>query len=152
MAVDLRVAIRVAAVAAIKAKLAGTAYAATPVAYRPTRKLISVPSITIYDLGEKVDDVVPLYRRSLHVDVWTRLDLDDAEAVAALVNSALDHQPLPLTGQAVGQPLPASGDEGLVVFLMLQSDQDQPQEDADFVRKMLTYTMLVYEYGGPAPA
>lgn len=149
---DLRVAVRIAVVAAVKAKLVGTAYAAVPVTYRPTRKLISVPSVTLYDLGEKVDNVVPLYRRSLHVDVWTKLDLDDAEALAALVNSALDHQPLLLTGQAVGQPLPASGDEGLVVFLMLQSDQDQAQEDADFVRKMLTYTMLVYEYGGPVPA
>lgn len=145
---DLRVAVRTAVIAAVQAKLTGTPYAGTPITYRPTRKLISVPSITLYDSGEKVDDVVPLYRRSLHVDVWTRLDLDDAEAIAHLVNDALDHQPL---GVSADEPeLP--GDEGLVVFLMLQSDQDQPQEDADFVRKMLTYTMMVYEWNGPVPA
>jgi hypothetical protein len=138
---DLRVAVRTALVLAVTTKLAGTPYAGTPVVYRPTRKLIAVPSVTLYDTGEKADDVVPLYRRSVHADVWSRLDLDDAEAIASLVNGALDHQPLALPG-----------DEGMVAFLMLQSDQDQTQEDADLVRKMLTYTMLVYEYNGPAPA
>lgn len=147
---DLRVAVRTAMVAAISAKLTGTPYAGTPITYRPSRKLIAVPSITLYDMGEKVDDVVPLYRRSLHVDVWTRLDLDNAEAIAHLVNEALDHQPIGVGVSAGAPELP--GGEGLVAFLMLQSDQDQPQEDADFVRKMLIYTMLVYEYNGPVPA
>jgi len=146
--VDIKVAVRTAVRAAILAKLAGTAYAAAPVVYRPTRKLIVLPSVTFYDTGEKVDDVVPLYSRSYHVDIWTRLDLDDAEAIAGLVNLALDHQPL---GVSADSPALA-GDEGLVAFLTLQSDQDQPQEDADFSRKMLTYRLLVYEYNGPVPA
>ncbi len=137
---DFKVAVRTAVRSAILAKLAGTSYAATPVTYQPTRAPIALPAITFRDVGVKSDDVVPLYDRILHVDVWTRLGLDDAEAIAALVNSALDHQ---------GITLP--GDEAQIAFLMLQSDQDQPQEDADLTRKMLTYRALVYEYNGPQP-
>lgn len=145
---DLRVALRTAVKVAIENALVGSAYEGIPVVYRPTRKLVQVPAITFSDSGEKVDDVVPLYRRTWDLDLWTRLDLDDAEALAHLVNSALDHRPIGVSADAPELP----GAEGLVVFLMLQSDRDLPQEDADFTRKMLTYTMLVYEWNGPEPA
>jgi hypothetical protein len=110
------------------------------IVYRPSRKPITLPAITIFDSGEKVDDQVPLFRRTLQIDIWTSSDLDQAEAIAHRVNALLDHQPLVLTGG-----------EGQVAMMMLQSDQDMPSDDADLVRKMLTYTLYVYDYEAPQP-
>lgn len=136
---DLRVAIRTAMVLAVTTSLAGSPFAAATVLYRPTRRPITLPAVTMYDTGTKIDNSVPLYERSFHLDVWGQ-DIDEVEEIAHLINAVLDHRPLALPG-----------DEGNVAFLMLQSDQDQPQDDADLVRKMLTYVMRVYEYNGPQP-
>lgn len=133
---DLRVAIR----KAVKAVLDADPYVGVPVIYRPTRRPITLPAVTMRDVGSKIDDVVPLYSRSLYLDIWTRTDMDDAEAIAHAINTHLDHQPLLLPGA-----------EGQVAFLMLQSDMDEPQEDADLTRKTLVYHLLAYEYNGPKP-
>jgi hypothetical protein len=109
------------------------------VTYRPTRKRIVLPAITMFDGGSKIDDVVPLYQRDHQIDVWS-VDLDQAEDIAHRIQALLDHQPLPLPGE-----------EGQVVFLMLTSDSDGPVEDADVARKTLTFRLLCYEYNGPAP-
>lgn len=134
---DLRTALRVA----IKAKLDTvlSPFGVT-VVYRPTRQPIKLPAVTMYDTGTKIDDTVPLYDRKFHLDVWTDSDLDQGETFAHAINSALDHQALILPNQ-----------EGLVAFLMLLSDLDTVQNDADLSRKSLVYRMLVYEYNGPEP-
>jgi len=41
--------------------------------------------------------------------------------------------------------------EGLVAYLNLRGDSDGPEHDADVVRKMLTFRVLVYDYSGPEP-
>ncbi len=139
---DLRVAIRVAVKSALGAALEVlyAPYEVFTITYRPTRAPIVLPAVTFYDTGVKSDDVVPLYDRSLHVDVWTAGDLDHAEDVAHEVNRVLDHQPLDLPGG-----------EGQVAFFALQADDDLPQADADLVRKHLRYRMLVYSFTDPPP-
>lgn len=139
---DLRVAIRTAVKTALDEAL-GVLYApyeTVVVTYRPTRSPIVLPAVTFYDTGLKPDDVVPLYDRSLHVDVWTAGDLDLAEGIAHEVNRVLDHQALELPG-----------DEGLVAALLLQADDDLPQSDADLLRKHLRYRMLAYSFTDPPP-
>jgi len=139
---DLRVAFREALLAALSEVLLDPydpySLDVKAVTYRPTRAPILLNAVTFYDTGVKVDEQVPLYERTLHVDIWTRSDLDQGELIAHKVNEVLDHQELAL-----------DGDEGLVAFLMLESDQDQPQNDADLSRKMLTYRIMEYEYNGP---
>lgn len=109
------------------------------VTYRPTRKAIALPAITMFDSGRKTDNVVPLYSRDYQIDVHST-DLDQAEDIAHRIQALVDHQPLELPGE-----------EGQVAFLMLASDVDVPAEDADLFRKTLTFSMLCYEYNGPPP-
>lgn len=132
---ELRTAIRVAAKKAIDT-IVGSFN--VTVVIRPTRQPINLPAVTMYDTGAKIDDVVPLYDRKLHIDIWTASDLDNAEEIAHAVNSVFDHKTLALPN-----------DEGLVAFLMLISDTDTHQNDTDVSRKSLTYRLLVYEYNGP---
>lgn len=141
MAKDVRVAVREALVAVLTAGLVSP-YTTPPlvIVYRPTRQKLRLPAVTIFDTGQRADDVVPLDRRTLQIDIWTASDLDLAEEIAHQVNALLDHQPLTLPGG-----------EGQVAVLYRQADQDLPQEDADLVRKMLTFTMYVYDYGAPQP-
>jgi hypothetical protein len=138
---DLRVAVRVALVSTITAALVGSPYAGIPVLYRPTRKAWQVPSVTFFDQGDKIDNVVPLYHRTFYFSAWSLKSMDDAEALAHLVNGVFDHQGIVLPNQ-----------EGLIAHFMLQADRDQPGDDGDVNQKILTYTMLVYEYNGPAPS
>lgn len=133
---DLRVAVR----RAVKAVLDADPYVGAAVVARPTRRPIALPAVTMRDVGVRVDDAVPLYERTLYLDIWTGTGLDDAEAIAHSINGHLDHQPLPLPGA-----------EGQVAYLALQSDSDEPQEDADLTRKTLTYRLLAYEWNGPPP-
>jgi hypothetical protein len=112
---------------------------AVSVSYRPTRRPIALPAVTFRDIGSRADSIVPLFSRTLYLDVWSA-DLDQAEEIAHKVNGMLDNQGLYLPGG-----------EGRVVYLSLRSDEDQPQDDADMVRKMLVYTMNMYEYNGTPP-
>jgi hypothetical protein len=112
---------------------------AVSVSYRPTRRPIRLPAVTFSDSGVRGDSTVPLWSRTLRVDVWSA-DLDQAEEIAHKVNAMLDNQGLHLPGG-----------EGKVAYLSLRSDEDQPQDDADLVRKMLVYTVSVYEWNGPPP-
>jgi hypothetical protein len=109
------------------------------VSYRPTRRPVAIPAVTFSDSGTRGDAVVPLDDRTLTLNVWTD-DLDQAEEIAHRINALLDNNSLPLPG---GQ--------GKVVYLSLRSDVDQPQDDADIVRKMLTYRIMAYRYDGPPP-
>lgn len=144
MAKNYRVAIREALVAVLTAGLAAAdlpySPAITKILYRPARKTWTAPAITISDSGTSDDDVVPLYRRTLQIDVWGDEGLDQVEAIAQRVNALLDHQPLVL-----------AGGEGQVACCYLQQDQDLAVEDADITRKMLTYTLMVYDYQAPQP-
>jgi len=138
-----RVALRVA----IKAALDADPYVGATVTYRPTRQPIRLPAVTFYDYSSRADSVVPLFDRTVIVDVWTRSGLDDAEAIAHAVNGHLDNQGFQLRDLDD----PYSDVTGLVAYLSLRSDVDDPQEDADLTRKRLTYRALVYEYDGPEP-
>lgn len=144
MAKNYRIAVREALVAVLTAGLASAdlpySPAVTKILYRPARKTWTAPAITISDSGASEDDVVPLYRRTLQLDIWGDEGLDQVEAIAQRINALLDHQPLLLPGG-----------EGQVATMFLQSDQDLAVEDADLTRKMLTYTLMVYDYQAPQP-
>jgi len=143
------VALRTAVVAKLNEDPYFAAYVPQGVTYRPTRVPIQLPAVTFWDIGTRSDNVVPLHDRTWHFDVWAT-DLDTCEAIAAVVNGLLDNQGLPLHPDSD----PYSEDdttEGLVAYLNLRGDEDQPMNDADVVRKMLTYRMLVYDYTGPEP-
>ena len=116
------------------------------VTYRPTRAPVNLPAVTFWDTGVRGDNVVPLHDRVLHFDVWAT-DLDTCEAIAAVINSVLDNQALPLDeSDPYSEEAPA-----LVAYLNLRGDSDEVQHDADVVRKMLDYRLLVYDYSGPEP-
>ncbi len=110
------------------------------VAYRPTRRKIDLPSITIFDSGARTDLIVPFYTRTLQVDVWTMSDLDLAEALVTRLIQLLDHTDLPLPGQ-----------EGFVARIHFQTDVDVPMEDATLVRKTLIFREFVYDFGTDYP-
>jgi hypothetical protein len=135
---------------ALVAKLNNDPYFASMVpdgvTYRPTRAPVNLPAVTFRDLGVGFDEVVPLFDRSLTFDIWAT-DLDTCEAIAAVVNSVLDSQALPLD-----EDDPYSEEAlALVAYMSLRDDSDEAQNDADVVRKMLTYRLLVYDYSGPEP-
>lgn len=111
----------------------------TGVTYRPTRQPVDLPTVTFWDVGTRSDNIVPLHDRQFHFDIWG-VDLDVCEEIGGVVNDLLDNQAIVLTG-----------DEALVAYMNLRSDDDTPMHDADVVRKMLTYRMLVYDYTGPEP-
>jgi hypothetical protein len=142
---ELRTALRTALVARLELGLSDVydpyfdADHVVSVSYRPTRRPITLPAVTFRDVGSRIDSTVPLFSRTLYVDVWSA-DLDQAEEIAHKVNRLLDNQGLHLPG-----------DEGRVVYLSLRSDEDQPQDDADLVRKMLVYSLSVYELNGAPP-
>lgn len=110
-----------------------------PVAYRMSRKFIQLPSITYFDYGTQ-DEFVPLWDRTLQVDVWTQSDLDLAEDVAKRIQDMWS--PRGLTGLPIGA-LPRG--EGVVAHMHLTQDMDGITEDADIVRKTLLFRMLVYQ-------
>ncbi len=114
------------------------------VTQRPTRRPVALPAVTFWDLGSRSDNIVPLYDRTLHVDVWAT-DSDTCEAIAATITGALDNQSLDVVGDDPYAP-PAQ-----VAYLNLRNDEDQPMHDADVVRKMLSFRMLVYDYSGSSP-
>lgn len=105
------------------------------VSYRPTRRNISLPSITIFDSGSREDNTVPLFTRSLQIDVWAAADLDLCEDIANRVEDLLDHQPLLLPDG-----------EGRIDYMALESDVDVPTEDADLDRKTLIFRLFVYRH------
>jgi hypothetical protein len=116
------------------------------VTYRPTRSPVNLPAVTFQDSGIGFDEIVPLYDRTLIFYIWAT-DLDECEAIANIVNAALDGQALPLDeDDPYSEEAPA-----LVAYMSLRDDSDEAQNDADVVRKMLTYRLLVYDYSGPEP-
>lgn len=133
------VALRTAIVSKLDADPYFAAYVPQGATYRPTRAPVQLPAVTFWDVGARTDNIVPLHDRTWHFDIWAT-DLDACEAIAAVINGLLDNQ---------GIVLP--GDEASVAYLNLRGDDDQPMNDADVVRKMLTYRMLVYDYTGPEP-
>jgi hypothetical protein len=134
---SFRVAIRVAVVR----KLAAGALPFSPtLAYRPTRRPIALPAVTFFDSGTRTDPTVPLSDRNLQLNIWARSDLDQAEAIADRVEQLLDHQPLILPGE-----------EGQVAYIALTADVDAPMDDADVVRKTLTFRVLAYQWNGAQP-
>lgn len=115
---------------ALKALMGGT----VRVSYRPTRKPLQLPIITMFDFGDRSDDTTPLWDRNHQIDAWSA-DLDNAEDIAQRVKELLDHQGLPLTGG-----------EGQVDRIHVVSETDATQEDADLNRKTLRIRMLATDY------
>lgn len=136
---DFNVAVRQAIYLKLTTGLADDPYSVVNVSYRPTRAPIDIPAVTFYDTGTSGDDIVPLWDFRLEVSVWSD-DLDLAEAIAHKVNNLLNLQPLPLPG-----------DEGSVQYLKKIAMADLPQDDADLVRKNLTYRLMGYEFNGAQP-
>lgn len=141
------VALRTALVAKLNTDPYFAAFVPDGVTYRPTRAPINLPAVTFWDTGARTDNIVPLYDRILHFDVWAT-DLDVCEAIAAVINSLLDNQALRFDED---DPYSEVSAEGLVAYMNLRDDSDEAQHDADVVRKMLTYRLLVYDYTGPEP-
>lgn len=128
---------------AIVAKLDADPYFAAAVpeglTYRPKRAPVRLPSVVFWDVGTRGDNIVPLHDRTFHFDIFAA-DLDTAEDIAAMVTGLLDNQ---------GITIP--GGEAQVAYMNLRGDDELAMHDADVVRKMLTFRMLVYDYTGPEP-
>lgn len=143
-AARVRLSLRAAIVAKLQedaALIALFAPEAVVVAYRPTRRFIQLPLITFFDTGTKADDSVPLWDRSIQIDVWTHGDLDLAEAIAARVADLLDHQPLGPSTSGV-----FTGDTGRVDYLSLEADHNATEEEADLTRVTLLFKAILYQY------
>jgi hypothetical protein len=98
---DLRSAIRTALVALFTADAAMKAFfpgGIVRLSYRPTRKPLVLPVITMFDFGDRADEVVPLWDRNIQLDVWSD-DLDLAEAIGQRALELLDHEGLVLSGK-----------------------------------------------------
>jgi len=102
--------------------------------YRPTRKPLQMPVITMFDFGDRFDDITPLWDRNHQIDVWDQ-DLDKCEDIAQRVKELLDHQGITL-----------AGDEGLAARIHMVSELDATQEDADLSRKTVRFRVLAYDY------
>lgn len=138
---DLRSAIRTALVALFQADTTMKSFfpgGIVRLSYRPTRKPLVLPVITMFDFGDRADEVVPLWDRNIQLDFWSD-DLDVAEAIGQRALELLDHVGLVLTG-----------DEGLTARIHVISDLDATQEDADLNRKTLRVRVLAYDYVTPA--
>ena len=133
------VALRTALVAKLNADPYFASLVPQGVTYRPTRAPVDLPAVVFRDSGVRADNVVPLHDRALYFDVFA-VDLDPCEALATIVNGLLDNQALALPG-----------DQAQVAYMSLRGDEDQADYDADVVRKMLTYRLLVYDFSGPDP-
>jgi hypothetical protein len=144
---NYRTAIRVAIVAKLEGDPYFMAIVPTGLTYRPSRQPVTLPAVTYRDTGVRSDNLVPLYDRTLYIDIWSN-DLDQAEDIAEIINGLLDLQPLPLDPS---DPYSETTAPGLVPYINLRGDEDLPQEDADLVRKMLTYRVFAYDYNGPEP-
>lgn len=134
---DLRSALRKAIMAKFAADATMQAFFPGNVvfmSYRPTRKPLRLPVITMFDFGDRLDDTVPLWDRNHQLDFWSD-DLDVAEAMGQRALELLDHEGLVLTG-----------DEGLAARIQVVSDLDATQEDADLSRKTLRIRILAYDY------
>lgn len=104
------------------------------VSYRPTRKPIQLPIITMFDFGDRADEITPLWDRNHQIDAWSD-DLDNAEDIAQRVKELLDHQGLTLTGS-----------EGQVDRIHAVAELDATQEDADLARKTIRFRVLATDY------
>jgi hypothetical protein len=101
------------------------------VAYRMAREQVAVPSITFFDFGTRPDNVVPLHRRTLQVDIWTET-LELCEEVAVRVDQVLTESG-PLT-------------EALwVAYIALTDDRDNLIPEGFLSRKTLMFEVLAYE-------
>lgn len=116
--------------AALQALMGGT----VRVSYRPTRKPLQLPIITMFDFGDRSNDTTPLWDRNHQIDAWSA-DLDNAEEIGQRVKELLDHQGLVL-----------AGDEGQVDRMHVVSELDATQEDADLNRKTIRIRFLVTDY------
>lgn len=134
---DVRSAIRTALVSLFTGDAAMKAFfpnGVVNVSYRPTRRAMTLPRITFFDFGERADETVPLWDRSLQLDFWSG-DLDVAEAMAQRALELLDHDGLTL-----------AGDVGLTARIHVTSDLDATLEDADLARKTVRVRLMAYDY------
>lgn len=126
---------------AFVAKLTGDATLTTlcggtvRVSYRPTRKPLQLPVITMFDFADRADPIVPLWDRNHQLDVWSD-DLDKAEEIAQRIKQLFDN----------GSGLPLPGDEGLMAYTRIEGELDGTQEDSDLIRKTLRIRVLSYDY------
>jgi len=104
------------------------------ISYRPTRKPLTLPVITMFDFGDRADDVVPLWDRNHQLDFWS-VDLNVSEQMGQRAIELLDHAALTLPG-----------DEGLAARVHVVSDLDATQEDADLSRKTIRVRILAYDF------
>jgi hypothetical protein len=104
------------------------------VSYRPTRRPLTLPIITMFDFADRADEITPTWDRNHQLDVW-HSDLDQAEEIAQRVKELLDHQGLAL-----------AGDEGQVDRIHMVGETDATQEDADLVRKTIRLRIMATDY------
>jgi len=93
-----------------------------------------LPLVTYLDFGSKPDPTVPLTDRIFQFDVWA----EDPSIIAAIIISLLDGKPMGM--------LP--GGEANIVYLGMIDDRDDPVDEGDYERKMLTFSLLAYRLVG----
>lgn len=89
-----------------------------------------LPIITYLDFGNSADDIVPLVELTFQIDVWA----EDTEILSELVLATLDQKPFGVL----------AGGEANVTFLKCTDFRDDPVEEGDMERKMITFRLLAY--------
>lgn len=104
------------------------------ISYRPTRRPLTLPVITMFDFGDRMNETTPTWDRNHQIDAWDQ-DLDKAEDIAHRIVELLDHQGLALPGG-----------EGSVDRVHAVSESDATQEDADLARKTVRLRIVATDY------
>jgi hypothetical protein len=89
-----------------------------------------LPIITYFDFGSNIDNIVPLMELTFQIDVWA----ENTETLSELVIATLDQKPF---GVLVGG-------EANVTFLHCTDFRDNPVEEGDMERKVLTFRVIAY--------
>ena len=89
-----------------------------------------LPIITYFDFGHSADDIVPLVERTYQLDIFA----ENTDTIAEHVLATLDQKPFGV--------LP--GGEANVTFLHCTDDRDDPIDDGDMERRMMTFRLIAY--------
>lgn len=89
-----------------------------------------VPLITYFDFGRSADEIVPLMELTFQIDVWA----EDTDTLAEHILNTLDQKPFGVL----------TGGEANVTFIQCTDFRDNPVDDGDIERKMLTFRVIAY--------
>jgi len=88
------------------------------------------PIVTYFDFGGNPDDIVPLMDITYQVDIWA----EDTNLIMGHILNTLNLKPFGVIGDGAAN----------VTFIKCTDWRDDPVNDGDVERKMLTFRVLAY--------